>query len=62
MQPNQFRSGSSGNQPIVDVTRPHLEVLAELKQLRADTQKELEALQKGAHLNISVGQASAGRK
>ena len=26
--------------------RPHLEVLAELKQLRADTQKELEALQK----------------
>src|SRR5438552_2878077 len=38
--------GSSGNQPIVDVTRPHLEVLAELKQLRADTQKELEALQK----------------
>ena len=39
-------AGSSGNQPIVDVTRPHLEVLAELKQLRADTQKELEALQK----------------
>ena len=38
--------GSSGNQPIVDVTRPHLEVLAELTQLRADTQKELEALQK----------------
>lgn len=38
--------GSSGNQPIVDVTRPHLEVLAELNQLRADTQKELEALQK----------------
>ena len=39
-------TGSSGNQPIVDVTRPHLEVLAELNQLRADTQKELEALQK----------------
>lgn len=39
-------AGSSGNQPIVDVTRPHLEVLAELNQLRADTQKELEALQK----------------
>ena len=38
--------GSPGNQPIVDVTRPHLEVLAELNQLRADTQKELEALQK----------------
>src|SRR5882724_768739 len=42
--------GSSGNQPIVDVTRPHLEVLAELKQLRADTQKELEALQKARTL------------
>lgn len=40
-------AASSGNQPIVDVTRPHLEVLAELNQLRADTQKELEALQKG---------------
>jgi hypothetical protein len=40
-------AGPSGNQPIVDVTRPHLEVLAELTQLRADTQKELEALQKG---------------
>jgi hypothetical protein len=39
-------AGSSGNQPVVDVTRPHLEVLAELKQLRADTQQELEALQK----------------
>ena len=39
-------AGSPGNQPIVDVTRPHLEVLAELNQLRADTQKELEALQK----------------
>ena len=43
-------SGSSGNQPIVDVTRPHLEVLAELKRLRADTQKELEALQKARTL------------
>jgi hypothetical protein len=42
--------GSSGNQPIVDVTRPHLEVLAELKQLRADTQKELEVLQKARTL------------
>ncbi|PYJ17969.1 MAG: hypothetical protein DME96_04270 [Verrucomicrobia bacterium] len=41
---------SSGNQPIVDVTRPHLEVLAELKKLRADTQKELEALQKARAL------------
>ena len=39
-------AGSSGNEPIVDVTRPHLEVLAELKKLQADTQKELEALQK----------------
>jgi hypothetical protein len=43
-------AGSSGNQPIVDVTRPHLEVLAELKQLRADTQKELETLQKARTL------------
>src|SRR5438270_7346997 len=41
---------SSGNQPIVDVTRPHLEVMAELKKLRADTQKELEALQKARAL------------
>jgi hypothetical protein len=41
---------SSGNQPIVDVTRPHLEVLAELKKLRADTQKELQALQKARAL------------
>jgi hypothetical protein len=39
-------AGSSGNQPIVDVTRPHLEVLAELKQLQSNTQRELEALQK----------------
>lgn len=39
-------AGSSGNQPIVDVTRPHNEVLAELNKLRADTQQELEALQK----------------
>ncbi len=45
-------AGSSGNQPIVDVTRPHLEVLAELKQLQSDTQKELEALQK-ARASIS---------
>ena len=43
-------TGSSGNQPIVDVTRPHLEVLAELNQLRADTQKELEAVQKARTL------------
>jgi hypothetical protein len=43
-------AGSSGNQPIVDVTRPHLEVLAELNQLRADTQKELEALQRARTL------------
>ena len=42
--------GSPGNQPIVDVTRPHLEVLAELTQLRADTQKELETLQKARTL------------
>jgi hypothetical protein len=42
--------GSSGNQPIVDVTRPHLEVLSELKQLRADTQKELEVLQRARTL------------
>ncbi|HEU5236632.1 MAG TPA: hypothetical protein VFU37_05790 [Pyrinomonadaceae bacterium] len=42
--------GSSGNQPIVDVTRPHSEVLMELKQLQADTQQELEALQKARTL------------
>jgi hypothetical protein len=43
-------AGPSGNTPIVDVTRPHLEVLAELTKLRADTQKELEALQKARTL------------
>jgi hypothetical protein len=43
-------AGSPGNQPIVDVTRPHLEVLAELTQLRADTQKELETLQRARTL------------
>jgi hypothetical protein len=43
-------TSSSGNQPIVDVTRPHKEVLAELKQLQADTQQELEALQKARTL------------
>ncbi len=43
-------AGSSGNQPIVDVTRPHNEVLAELKKLRAETQQELEALQKARAL------------
>ena len=42
--------GSSGNEPIVDVTRPHKEVLVELKQLQADTQQELEALQKARTL------------
>jgi hypothetical protein len=42
--------GSSGNPPIVDVTRPHSEVLMELKQLQADTQQELEALQKARTL------------
>jgi len=51
-------AGSSGNQPIVDVTRPHLEVLAELKQLRADTQQELEALQK-ARILISPSDRQA---
>jgi hypothetical protein len=39
-------AGSSGNEPIVDVTRPRLEVLAELEKPQADTQKELESLQK----------------
>ena len=39
-------SVSSGNEPTVDVTKPHLEVLAELKDLQARTQKKLEALQK----------------
>jgi hypothetical protein len=43
-------TSSSGNQPIVDVTRPHNEVLAELQKLRADTQQELEALQKARTL------------
>jgi hypothetical protein len=43
-------TSSSGNPPIVDVTRPHVEVLAELKQLQADTQQELEALQKARTL------------
>jgi hypothetical protein len=43
-------TSSSGNQPIVDVTQPHNEVLAELKQLQADTQQELEALQKARTL------------
>jgi uncharacterized protein YfkK (UPF0435 family) len=42
--------GSPGNQPIVDVTRPNSEVLMELKQLQADTQKELEVLQKARTL------------
>ena len=43
-------AGSSGNQPIVDVTRPHNEVLADLQKLRAETQQELEALQKARTL------------
>jgi hypothetical protein len=51
-------AGSSGNQPIVDVTRPHAEVLAELKQLRDDTQKELEGLQK-ARASISPSDTQA---
>jgi len=51
-------TSSSGNPPIVDVTRPHVEVLAELKQLRADTQQELEALQK-ARVSISPSDEQA---
>src|SRR5205823_10196223 len=47
---NPAPTTSSGNPPIVDVTRPHVEVLAELKQLRADTQQELEVLQKARTL------------
>jgi hypothetical protein len=39
-------AGSSGNEPTVDVTKPRLEVLAELRDLQARTQKKLEALQK----------------
>lgn len=35
-----------GNVPIVDVTKPHLKVVAELDNLRKETQKELETLQK----------------
>ena len=53
-------AGSSGNQPIVDVTRPHLEVLEELKNLRADTQKELEALQKARTLISSSDKNALG--
>jgi hypothetical protein len=45
MQPNRLQPAFR-QPPIVDVTRPHVEVLAELKQLQADTQQELEALQK----------------
>ena len=51
-------TSSSGNQPIVDVTRPHNEVLAELQKLRADTQQELEALQK-ARILISTSDKQA---
>ncbi len=36
----------SGSEPTVDVTKPHLEVLDELKDLQMRTQKELETLQK----------------
>jgi hypothetical protein len=39
-------TSSSGSEPTVDVTKPHLEVLAELKDLQLRTQKELETLQK----------------
>ena len=35
-----------GNEPTVDVTKPHLEVLAELKELQLRTKEELEALQR----------------
>jgi hypothetical protein len=37
---------SSGNEPIVDVTKPRPEVLAELEELQAETKRELESLQK----------------
>ncbi len=37
---------SPGNEPTVDVTKPHLEVLTELKDLQVRTQEKLEALQK----------------
>jgi hypothetical protein len=39
-------SGSSGNEPTVDVTKPHLDVVADLAKLQSDTAKELESLQK----------------
>jgi hypothetical protein len=39
-------SQSSGNEPTVDVTKPHLDVVAELAKLQSDTAKELESLQK----------------
>jgi len=42
--------GSPGNQPVVDVTRPHTEVMVELTKLRADTEQELEVLQKARAL------------
>ncbi len=37
---------TAGNEPTVDVTKPHLEVLAELKELQLRTKEELEALQR----------------
>ena len=46
-------AGAPGNVPIVDVTKPHLEVVEELSKLRQDTQKELETLQK-ARAQISA--------
>ncbi len=42
--------GSYGNVPTVDVTKPHLEVLEELKNLQSETVKELESLQKARAL------------
>ncbi len=46
--------GTSGNEPTVDVTKPHLEVVEELNKLRLDTVKELEALQKARALLAST--------
>lgn len=46
---------SSGNEPTVDVTKPHLEVLAELRELQARTQKELEDLQRARARHVVFG-------
>jgi len=43
-------AGTSANVPPIDVSKPRLEVVEEMKKLRSDTLKELEALQKARAL------------